>query len=83
MGARAGAVISELYNIQNWKCIQLHVEKKNALLHTMSSMLVEVKFMEELIMADSSFWTIRGGEEQALEALVITAWKLRQGKGRK
>jgi hypothetical protein len=53
MGARAGAVISELYNIQNWKCIQLHAgKKKNALLHTMSSMLVEVKFMEELIMAD-------------------------------
>jgi hypothetical protein len=28
------------------------LRKKNALLHTMSSMLVEVKFMEELIMAD-------------------------------
>lgn len=31
----------------------------------------------------SSFWTTRGGEEQAMEALVITPWKLRQGKGRK
>lgn len=31
----------------------------------------------------SSSWTIRGGEGQALEALVNSAWKLRQGKRRK